>query len=783
MKKIPVLFFIMIFCFVMSIYGAQIDIKDIKHVEGAKLAKIQFVSNQIISMPKLLAYDETSLIVGLRFFDVNFSLQETSKTFNSEIIDYLTIKKQDDFIYDVDIKIKRMCEYRISTNEQGVFIEFIKKTAQREVVKVKKMNIPVEKSSNSIQDISIIDKDAEMVGFKISMKNKVKNFREIPIYKNPARLAIDFTNTSFKAFRKSINLNNIKGYRGAFNKADVYRIVFDLDYLKKYIITKNGKNVFIRIFNKDQVVTKNFKKVATKKIRGVPVRDTKVSKTIQPKKVVVEKVKTKKIAKEKVKPQKVRIVETDIEDRSKVKLIKGQDNGFFKSPKAKVSGQVEVKTEKKKVASTSEVAALTRTINSGRKYSGELLDFSVFDTDIKDFISMIAKTTGLNVAVDPDIEGKITGEFHQVPWDQALELFLKQNGLAMQMEGNILRIGDAQKLAEEADRLNKIKKSRQMQVELHVITRELSYAKAKNVSKILKKYMSPRGRIEVDNRTNTLIIQEIPEQIETIDKLIGSMDTGIPQVTIEARIVETKINYKKNLGIQWGYRAKMNARYGNQTNLNFPNSIMIDGTQMFNNKNPGMINAMGGYAINIPAPERNVGTMFSLGNISNTFNLDVALTAMERDGKGRIISAPKTTVMNNTQSTLKQGRQIPIQTIVNRTVSVRFEQASLQLIVTPQITPRGTIIAKIEIKNDAPDFANQVNGIPSIITQQTKTTVEIKDGDTLVIGGMYRVETDNTSDKVPLLSKIPFIGGLFRNSQNYRQQREVLMFITPRIIK
>jgi type IV pilus assembly protein PilQ len=200
-------------------------------------------------------------------------------------------------------------------------------------------------------------------------------------------------------------------------------------------------------------------------------------------------------------------------------------------------------------------------------------------------------------------------------------------------------------------------------------------------------------------------------------------------------------------------------------------------------KAPGLTGPLGGYAINLPSPAFTSGTVFSFGNVANTFRLDAALTAMERKGKGRIISAPRTLTQNNAEATMEQGRQIPVQTIENNTIKIKYVYATLELKVKPQITAEGMIICRLTIKNNAADFANLVNGIPPILTQELVTTVMIRDGSTLVVGGLYKINDESTKDSVPLLSKIPILGNLFKNSQKIRDKTELLIFVTPRIVK
>jgi type IV pilus assembly protein PilQ len=313
----------------------------------------------------------------------------------------------------------------------------------------------------------------------------------------------------------------------------------------------------------------------------------------------------------------------------------------------------------------------------------------------------------------------------------------------------------------------------------------LSYSKADDVRKILEKKLTQRGEIIVDTRSNTLIISEIPDNAKLLDEIIDTLDVPNAQVSIEARIVEATGNMEEALGIQWGYNFIADAAYGNQTTLKFPNSIGITGDAISNIQNPGMPSTLpgGGYAINLPAAGRTAGTTFSLANVANTFRLDMALSAMQKRGKARIISSPKATTQNNMEAEIIQGRQIPVQTIQNNTVTVRYVNAALELAVTPQITAKGTIICTLAVQNNAADFGNLVNGIPPITIQSINTTVETRDGGTIVIGGMYRIEDAETIDSVPLLSKIPILGNLFKSSFRRGEKRELLIFVTPRIIK
>jgi type IV pilus secretin PilQ/predicted competence protein len=418
------------------------------------------------------------------------------------------------------------------------------------------------------------------------------------------------------------------------------------------------------------------------------------------------------------------------------------------------------------------------------KYTGEIISLQFKDADLRDVVLYLADFANLNVVFDPDVRGTVTCDLQAVPWDQALDIILRYNRMGKSIEGNVLRIAPVTILTREDEELRKLKESKELAGPLDVKTITLSYSKAKDVSTLLKSKVSTRGEIVIDDRTNTLIISEVREKMALLEKLISVLDTPTPQVSIEARIIEATATFTRNLGIQWGYKGIADSAYGNQTSLSFPNSIVADGSLIPTGEvTKGIGGPLGGYAVNLPAASFNTAVGFSFANVLNTFQLDVALTALESSGNGRIISSPKVTTQNNQPAEIVQGRQIPVQTVANFTVTTRYVNAALELRATPQITAEGTIIMTIEIQNNAADFSNLVNGIPPITTQSAKTTVMVPDGGTTVIGGIYRTEDSTTRDSVPFLGKIPILGNLFRSLARTKQNRELLIFITPRIIK
>ncbi len=418
------------------------------------------------------------------------------------------------------------------------------------------------------------------------------------------------------------------------------------------------------------------------------------------------------------------------------------------------------------------------------KYTGEIISLKFKDADLRDVILYLGDFANLNVVFDPEVRGVVTCNLEDVPWDQALDILLRNNKLGKVLEGNVLRIAPISVLTREDEDQRKLRESKELAGPLIVKTVTLSYSKARDVLALLAAKKSSRGEITIDERTNTLIISDVRENLDLLERLITVLDTPTPQVSIEARIVEATSVFIRNLGIQWGWQGVADPYYGNQTSLQFPHKALVDGSVIPQGiVTKGIGGPLGGYSINLPAPAFNTAVGFSFANVLDTFRLDMYLSALEQAGEGRIISSPKVTTQNNQQAEIVQGRQIPVQTVANFTVTTRYVNAALELRATPQITAEGTIIMTIEIQNNAADFANLVNGIPPITTQSARTTVMIPDGGTTVIGGIYRTEDSITRERVPFLHTIPILGNLFKSFARTKQNRELLIFITPRIIK
>jgi type IV pilus secretin PilQ/predicted competence protein len=413
--------------------------------------------------------------------------------------------------------------------------------------------------------------------------------------------------------------------------------------------------------------------------------------------------------------------------------------------------------------------------NEQRRYTGHPVSMQFEGLDLRAVLRLFAEISGLNVVIDPTVQGSVDVALTEVPWDQALDLILRANKLGYVIDGTIVRIAPLTVLADEESQRRRLSDEQALAGELRVLTKSLSYAKAQDLVALLtKSALSPRGTVQVDPRTNTLIITDLRERIQPSLDLIVALDKPQPQVEIEARIVQTNRVYARALGIQWGATGAATQALGNTTNLAFPNSVVVNGAA------PG---APPGTAVNLPALAATSGIGLALGSVNGAFNLDVALSALENTGKVRLLSTPRVSTQNNVVAEIKQGVKIGYQIggTANVPPTTTFIDAVLSLRVTPQISNAGTVIMQIAVVNDQPGIP--VGGIPQINTQAATTTVQVTDGETTVIGGIYASAENLTTDTTPGLSKIPVLKWLFRRESVDDKKTELIIFITPRIIK
>ena len=422
---------------------------------------------------------------------------------------------------------------------------------------------------------------------------------------------------------------------------------------------------------------------------------------------------------------------------------------------------------------------LAASVAGAKQYTGHPISLDFQGADLRAVLRTFAEISGLNIVIDPAVQGSVDVSLRDVPWDQALDIILRANKLGYSVDGTIVRVAPLNVLADEEKQRRTLSDAQALAGELHVMTMTLSYATADQLKGLLlKSALSQRGTVEVDQRSNTLIITDLQASLDKAASLISTLDRPQPQVEIEARIVITNKSFRREVGAKLGLGGEMSARLGNPTALAFPNNVQLGGTTGAATNNAGAPNA-----VNLGVPGATSALGLALGAVNGAFNLDLAISALEQQGKLTVISTPRVSTQNNVEAEITQGTQIPIQVVANNTVTVQFKDAALKLTVTPQITAANTVIMKIQLENAQADFGRSVNGIPPIDTQRANTTVLIGDGQTTVIGGIYFSSQQSNQNRTPVLHNIPLLGWLFKDDLTNNQNNELLIFITPRILK
>ncbi|HJY89318.1 MAG TPA: type IV pilus secretin PilQ, partial [Candidatus Acidoferrum sp.] len=435
-------------------------------------------------------------------------------------------------------------------------------------------------------------------------------------------------------------------------------------------------------------------------------------------------------------------------------------------------------------------AQMSAPVAAAGKYTGEPISVNLKDVDLKDFFRLIHEISGLNVVLDPNVKGTLTIVLDEVPWDQALDIVLQNNGLDKQLSGNVLRVATRDTLKKEAETLRDLEKAQAEAVAPVTVTRVLSYAKAATMKDTLKKFLSARGDILSDDRSNQVIIRDIPSVIPTIDNLIRQLDRKSQQVEIEARVISASRSFAQDIGVQWGFAGTTTSGrsiYGGnpavgvspiQTGSALPQPPLVTTPvgSSGGSSNPGLP-----FNVNLGAGVPTSG--FGFIQRSPNFAIDLFISAAEAKGVGKLLSKPKVITQNNEKAIVKQGQKIPIQTTINNTISVQYIDAVLQLEVTPQITAEGTVFMDVLVENTQIDNGiPRVQGIPALDTQSAQTKVLVADGGTVVIGGIIITQQQTQITQVPVVGSLPLIGHLFKRTNININSSELLFFLTPRII-
>ena len=420
-------------------------------------------------------------------------------------------------------------------------------------------------------------------------------------------------------------------------------------------------------------------------------------------------------------------------------------------------------------AEAAPVGALTAEERIERKaYTGKKITLDFKDADIGNILRLFAEVSDLNIIATEDVKGTVTVRLVDVPWDQALDVVLQAKNLGMERIGNVIRIAPIDRLRRERETKAKAIKATE---ELEPLLTELipvSYSKGAELAPKIKDVLSERGTVTVDERTNMLIVKDIRSGLEDAKDLAKKLDAQTPQVLIQAKIVEASTNFTRELGISWG-GSWMDEHRSKKT------VATVEGA------------SSGTFAVDLPATvgQGSGGAIdFLISNLPGTKFLEVKLSALEESGEGKILSSPRITTLDHTEAYIEQGVRIPYPKLTEEgTVTTEFIEANLKLTVTPHVTADGHIKMEIIASKDSPDFTQAVLGVPAIDKKEAKTEVLVKDGEVVVIGGVYTFDKTDTLDGVPFLHEIPILGWAFKKRKKENEKRELLIFIAPRIVQ
>jgi type IV pilus assembly protein PilQ len=425
-------------------------------------------------------------------------------------------------------------------------------------------------------------------------------------------------------------------------------------------------------------------------------------------------------------------------------------------------------------------------------YTGERLSLNFQDIEVRAVLQLLADFTGLNMVVSDTVTGRITLRLKNVPWDQAMDIILKTKGLSMRRTDNVILVAPTEEIAAR----EKLELESQQQIEELAPLRselvQINYAKAADLAMLLKseenKLLSPRGNVTIDERTNTLLVQDTAAKLSEIRALVQELDTPVRQVMIESRIVVANNDFARDLGVKLGLSGRGTVRGGNEGIVSgaITDPGGVEGVDTIGY--PGIVTGDPGEAIqnlmvNLPAVAATSGVNLLIGKIGSHL-LQLELTAMQTEGKGEVISSPRVITADQNKASIKQGVEVPYQQATSSgATSVSFKEAVLALEVTPHITPDDRVIMDLKVNQDRPDFGRAVLGVPPIDTQQVETSVLVDNGETVVLGGVFQRTKTNSKEKVPFFGDIPYLGWAFKKEMVNDENSELLIFVTPKILK
>lgn len=646
----------------------------------------------------------------------------------------------------------------------------------------------------ALEKVSVVHGDT---GVLVEMRTKGAITPRVEALSSPARLVVDLPNTLAGTLVKRIPVGDqgVSAVRIGTDASATTRVVVDLDRLCKYeLVPGPGDSLTLKLSSgaaQAQTAPAPAKPAATAAMAALaapaPSKMDSGKSVAQDFVMVDPTYATKQDAARVETPARTVEAASKFVERPEGNLLP-PSSGAMRPQTASSSNQSAAPAIEPAVNLAAEQKTHPQQATSGPKYTGEPISVNLKDVDLKDFFRLIHEISGLNVVLDPDVKGNLTIVLDDVPWDQALDIVLKNNSLSRQLDGNVLRIASIDTLRKEAESRRAQREAEALAVDKVTVTRFLSYAHSKDVVATVKKFLSQRGDVVADERTNAIIINDIPSVIPPIDRLLTQLDRKTQEVEIEARVVAATRSFARDIGTQLGFG------WGNTTTtLGGASSVGTSPVGVFGGS--PLYGIVGSSAptsttlnqiplfTNMPAVGPTSG--FSFQTSSNSVRLDAILTMAESRGLLKILSRPRVVTQNNIQAVVKQGVRVPVVTSaqLNGPATTTYIDAFLRLTVTPQITVENTIFLNVDVENTTPNFGQEVNGNPTLITQQATTQVLVTDGGTVVIGGVIQTNNSINYQQVPLLGSIPWLGNLFKHQTVNSSNQELIFFITPRIVQ
>lgn len=665
--------------------------------------------------------------------------------------------------------------------------------------------LPLQASAaeNAITEINYSALPGEQVQIRMSLENLASEPGSFTI-DSPARIAFDFPNTSVKLAERSqtIGIGVARSIK-TVEAGGRTRVVLNLSRLVTYNTVVDGNDIIVTLGGTSSATKTN-------KIAGVPASTTdKNIKNIDFRRgekgegrVIIELADPNTPVDLKTRGEQITVTVTDSAIASELERrldvidfgtpVKSID-AFNRNGNVKIVitgiGEFEQLAYQADNSFTVDVKPIVKETAAEKQkkkfaFKGEKLSLNFQNIEVRAVLQLIADFTDLNLITSDTVTGNVTLRLKNVPWDQALDIILRSKGLAMVKDGNVISVAPAEEVAARA----KLDQTIEAQAPLISDSIQINYAKASDFTKLLKtkdnSLLSERGSVSVDERTNRLLIRDTVKNIAAITDLIQQLDIPVRQVLIESRIVLATNDFSKELGVRFGISSTDTQPAGTSTDVGAVSGDLTATDQLINGTT---LTSPNRYNVNLPvstlaASAGSIG--IALARLPFGTLLDLELSAAQTEGRSETISSPRVITSDQSEATIETGTEIPYaEASSSGAATVSFKKAVLSLKATPQITPDDRIIMDLEVNKDSPDFANITAGVPPIKTQAVKTNVLVDNGETIVLGGVYEQTKANNVQRVPFFGDLPLVGFLFRSNFEQNNKSELLIFVTPKLLK